>query len=288
MAYAFALEDRTLARGARRIALEQVGRALDQIDRPSLPQAEAVHEIRKSVKKLRALLRLLRPGLPHHAALDALLRDAAGRVGGLRDAAVLLDTLDALSPRGFPAIRAALAAAPILAPEAAEEALATCHADLVEARRALKKLKLAGDGDSVLEAGLTATLREAKTALREVLDDPDSPAIHTLRKRVKDHLYQSRLLIPLWPEMLEPHAAVADALGETLGLVNDIAVFTEALSRIDLPEAEREAALALARTRHDRLMLAALPRAARLFAGDPSDLAERWCAWWAIWQAEAG
>jgi CHAD domain-containing protein len=287
LAYAFALEDRTLARGTRRIALEQVTRALDHIDRPSLPQPEAVHEVRKSVKKLRALLRLVRPGLAGHGPLDALLRDAARHVAALRDAAVLLDTLTALSPEGFAAIRAALNAAPVLGPDASAAALARCRSDLAEARRALKKLKLAGPGEEVLEAGLNITIRRAQSALREVLRDPASPAIHEFRKRVKDHLYHSRLLVPLWPALMEPHAAATDDLAETLGLMNDIAVFTDNLTALEVPEAERTEALALAEARHDRLMLAALPLAARLFAGDPDDLGERWCAWWAIWQAEA-
>jgi CHAD domain-containing protein len=287
MAFSFDLSDRTLARGTRRIAIEQIDRALDQIDRPSLLQGEAVHEIRKSVKKLRALLRLVRPGLAEHRALDALLRDAARRVAALRDAAVLLHTLDALAPDGLPTIRAAFTQAPPRARDAADEALAACRADLATARGQIKALALQGAEADVLQAGLILTLHQAQTTLHVALRDTAPEAVHNFRKRVKDHLYHARLLTPLWPVMMGPHAEAAEELAETLGLMNDIAVFRDALTGLDLPAGERADAEVLARVRHDRLSLVALPLATRLFAGRPQDVAERWYAWWAIWRAEA-
>lgn len=287
MAFTFDPSDRTLARGTRRIALEQVDHALDQIDRPGVPQGEAVHEIRKGVKKLRALLRLVRPGLSEHRALDALLRDAARRVAALRDAAVLWHTLDALAPGGLPAIRAAVTQAPPGARDAATDALAACRADLVTARGTIAKLALKGADADVLRAGLVLTMREAQTALHFALRESSATSVHNFRKRVKDHLYHARLLTSLWPVMMGPHAEAAEQLAETLGLMNDIAVFRDALAALDVPAEERADAEVLARVRDDRLSLIALPLAARLFAGRPDDVAERWCAWWAIWRAEA-
>lgn len=286
MAFSFTLSDRTLALGTRRIALEQIDRALDYIDRSNVPQGEAVHEIRKNVKRLRALLRLVRPGLADHATLDMLLRDAARRIAALRDAAVLLHTLDALAPGGLPAIRAALTQAPPGAPGVADDALAACRADLTSARGSLKALALKGAGPDVLQEGLTRTLRQAQAGLHVALGEASAAAVHDFRKRVKDHLYHARLLTPLWPAMMSPHATLTEELGETLGLMNDIAVFRDTLASLDIPPGERADAGVLARVRHDRLSLTALPLAARLFAGRPEDVAERWCAWWAIWRAE--
>ena len=239
------------------------------------------------MKKLRALLRLVRPGLAEHRTLDALLRDAARRVAALRDAAVLLHTLDALAPGGLPAIRAAFTQAPPRAHDAAADALATCRADLATARGSLSSLALKGAGADVLQAGLIRTLHEARTTLHVALRETSPAAVHNFRKRVKDHLYHARLLTPLWPVMMGPHAEAAEELAETLGLMNDIAVFRDALTALDVPAEERADAEVLARVRHDRLSLVALPLAARLFAGRPQDVAERWCAWWAIWRAEA-
>lgn len=288
MAYRFQTDDRTLARGARRIALELCDQALAEIAVAGPPRAEAVHEIRKSVKKLRALLRLVRPGLGDHARLDRRLRDAGRHVSALRDADVLMETLDALGGSGFPAIRAALSAAPERKPAAAAKALGACQRNLAAARRKLTKLSLEGADEAVLAEGLADPLRRGGSNLRAVLHDPQSLAIHDLRKRVKDHLYHARLLAPLWPAVLAPYGAAVDALAENLGLMNDISVFLDVLGRLEVPKAERAEALALAGVRHDRLMLAVLPEAARLLAGSPEDLGARWGAWWSIWQAEGG
>ena len=188
---------------------------------------------------------------------------------------------------GLPAIRAAFTQAPPRAHDAAADALATCRADLATARGSLSSLALKGAGADVLQAGLIRTLHEARTTLHVALRETSPAAVHNFRKRVKDHLYHARLLTPLWPVMMGPHAEAAEELAETLGLMNDIAVFRDALTALDVPAEERADAEVLARVRHDRLSLVALPLAARLFAGRPQDVAERWCAWWAIWRAEA-
>lgn len=285
MGYGFITSDKTLAKGVRRIALEQATRAIDHIRTPSLPQDEAVHEIRKSVKKLRALLRLVRPGLADHKPLDAQLRDAARRISALRDAAVLLDTVDLLAPQeGLPALRAALAATPHLDPQVASSALDTCLADLEAARTKLKGLKISGGGTRVLRTGLIRTHRQAQAALQDVLKDPTPEAVHAFRKRVKDHLYHSRLLTPLWPEVMTPHAAEADRLAETLGQMNDLAVLIDRIGQLALPPDEAAEARDLAAAARARLGHTALPLAQRMFAGTPEDLATRWAAWWRIWR----
>src|SRR5262245_6651538 len=65
------------------------------------PLADAdVHTIRKRLKKVRAALRLLRPALDSHtyARENAVFRDAARPFSTVRDAKVLLDTLEQLAP----------------------------------------------------------------------------------------------------------------------------------------------------------------------------------------------
>mgnify|MGYP006312215141 CR=1 FL=1 len=46
--------------GIKRIALEQVNQALDQLTDMSADQDEVVHDVRKRFKKVRAVLRLVR------------------------------------------------------------------------------------------------------------------------------------------------------------------------------------------------------------------------------------
>jgi CHAD domain-containing protein len=68
------------------------GRVLDK---------EAIHDARKALKRLRALVRLLRGelGERHYKREHAILRDAARRLASARDAEVMVGTLDALLER---------------------------------------------------------------------------------------------------------------------------------------------------------------------------------------------
>ncbi|MEA2297262.1 MAG: hypothetical protein QOF77_198, partial [Solirubrobacteraceae bacterium] len=62
---------------------------------------DAVHEARKSIKKTRALLRLVRPGLPKrvYRSENRTLRDAARLISGARDADVMVETVEKLAER---------------------------------------------------------------------------------------------------------------------------------------------------------------------------------------------
>ncbi len=66
---------------------------------PAKPEdgEQTVHETRKALKRLRALLALLRPelGRKRYARENAALRDCARRLAGARDAEVMVGTLDA-------------------------------------------------------------------------------------------------------------------------------------------------------------------------------------------------
>jgi len=68
MGFRFEEKDAGLADGMRRIATEEVARAEAELADPDLPIARKVHQARKRTKRLRGLLRLLRPAFPAYGA----------------------------------------------------------------------------------------------------------------------------------------------------------------------------------------------------------------------------
>src|SRR5436305_1606175 len=83
----------------RRVLQEQVGSALDHLRDPGAAGLEAaVHEARKSCKRLRAVFRLVRPALSanRYQTLNHSVRDAARELSGARDATALVDMFDDL------------------------------------------------------------------------------------------------------------------------------------------------------------------------------------------------
>src|SRR5215470_3714075 len=85
--------DSSISRQVRRLARREMDAALENLAGDQ-PHDDDVFEARKSLKKVRALLRLLRKPLgKDYQRFDARLRAAAHALSHLRDADVTLDTL---------------------------------------------------------------------------------------------------------------------------------------------------------------------------------------------------
>lgn len=293
MPYAFLASDPSVQAAVARVAREEAEGALAQVHGDG-PLAPRVHAMRKAVKKLRGLVRLVRPAMREAAAENAQLRDAGRGLSSLRDAAVLLATAEGLSEGMEEGRREALLgpfrAAAEAHDEAAEEAFLPPFAQAMEALRdRTDEWRIKGKGWAAIEPGLVATWDAARASMKAARRDPSSARTHEWRKRVKDHWYQARLLQPIWPGVMEPHVAAADELGEVLGEVNDLAVLRERLQATDLaadldPGLVDEA-LRLAGERHAALWARAEPLGRRLLAGQAEDLGRRWGAWWALREA---
>ena len=284
MPYAILPEDPSVEAALRRIAREEAEGALEQAQGNG-DLAPRVHSMRKTVKKLRGLLRLVRPVLPQAKPENEVLRDAGRGLSGLRDAAVQLATVERLS-QGMPEERRRRLLAPFQEAarehdaEAAPRLLPAFAAAMASLRDRSEGWHLKRDGWDALEPGLEATWSAARAGQKEARKNPGPEALHEWRKRVKDHWYQARLLRPIWPAMMDPHVAAADELGELLGQVNDLAVLRDRLEAAPLEEALRSEARDLADLRHAELMARAVPLGRRLLAGKAQALTARWGAWW--------
>jgi CHAD domain-containing protein len=298
MPFAFARSDRSVEAAVRRIAGRELDRAIAALDAAPVPAPAAVHAIRKRIKKLRGLLRLVQPVFNDFPAANAALRDAGRHLSGQRDAAVRIATFgrltaaDAtLAPEERAAFRAALDAAGPETRDSAGEAAAARNI-LAALRAEAGGWRIAGKEFDALAPGLERTWARAQAAQTGAQaargGDFAAEPFHEWRKRVKAHWYQARLLSPIWPEMMAPHVAAADALGEMLGDHNDIAVLLDDLAATEAA-LTRPAAFARfeARAKAERARLAdrALVEGTRLFAGSGKALARRWGVWWAVWRA---
>ncbi|WP_110686535.1 CHAD domain-containing protein [Salinicola aestuarinus] len=276
--------------GIQRIALEQLERAAQALERE--PPVEAVHELRRRCKKLRALVRLVRPALGERYTEENLrYRDLARRVAGQRDDQVLIETFEGLlahykpeiDKRQFTAIRQRLSdwRERSLADMPARE---TLIAGLSQAKEALNEWQLSTPGfDAVV--GWEATYARGREALATARVSPTTEALHALRKRVKYHRYHCALLTALWSAPLKAREAEAHRLSDCLGEDHDLAVLAarldhEAFSRVN---PERLAALErLIQRRRDACQAEAWPLGRRLFAEPPKPMRKRLKRYWKI------
>lgn len=297
MAYRFESGDGGVRAGLRRIAVEQLEEAIAEIDDRDLPQHETVHQVRKRCKKLRGLIRLVRPGFPAYGEENAGFRDAARGLSFLRDAEALIETYDGLMEayggeverRAFASVRRRLTWRKKAASRSHDRgaALTAFRRSMVRARSRAKQWQVEGKDLAVLAGGLARTYGRARLAMEDAQAARTPERLHEWRKRVKYHWYHCRLLQPIWPAALEAQRDAAKALSGLLGDHHDLAVFAETLQAEPAAYGraeELEVLAGLIRQRQARLEAEAFALGGRLLAEKPKALSRRWGAYWTLWR----
>jgi CHAD domain-containing protein len=294
MGYRFRHDDESVEGGFRRIAGEQLGRAVASLEGDALH--EGVHDARKRVKKVRGLLRLVRPGFKGFARENAALRDAARTVSGLRDHAAMIETLDRLVSR-YPERVDAARVGPLRQEMEARRDEAAGANDLparIEAFRVVlgaakdraEGWRLKAAGWEALGPGLALTYGQGREAMALAHKTGRGEDFHAFRKRVKDHGYHVRLLAPVWPVLMEPYAVLLGDLGEVLGEQHDLVAFAPVVAGSAMAPGARAAFEDLIVEERRRLEARALVVGARVYAEKPKAMARRVGAWWAAWAAD--
>ena len=242
MAYAFDPAAR-LSRNVRRVARERLDGAIDTLDQlrdhVDGSTEEAVHDVRKRCKELRALARLVRTPLgDEFDRFNATIRDAADVLAPIRDAQAVLATLDDLREVGG-GLEPELERVRDIQAAAAEQAARDIHRGdaliaharemLVDARKGVRRWQLP-DGFDAIGPGLARGYRRGRRELRAAVDRPTDEHVHEWRKSVKTLWYQMRLLEPAAPSAIAPVIGTLDRLGEGLGDDHDLAVLVERLA----------------------------------------------------------
>jgi hypothetical protein len=222
------LSDETAASGYRRIVLGQLDFAIELLrGESSIPSAAAVHETRKALKRVRAMMRLLEGELGARRATRerAVLRDAAARLAGARDAEVMVSTLDALTERhprklarrrGVVELREDLererlrASARTLGDDAATRERVAEELSEVRARVAKWELPANRSAARLTGAGLEHIYRAGRTDRRRAGRRRAGPRVlHKWRKHVKDLRYGAEVL-----GVREPARAGSESAGK--------------------------------------------------------------------------
>jgi CHAD domain len=197
--------ERPLA-GLQRTALAELDVAIELLCGDWGDPADAVHETRKGLKRLRALMRLLRRELGEmgYAREDRVLRTVGRRLAGARDAEVLGTTLDRLLEGDASKLAGSSAVAALRDELAAERGrgrvdLATrveLAGELAALRARVRDWSLADHDDrATVRAGLRAIYGQGRRRWRRATRKrADERALHLWRKRVKDLRYAAEML----------------------------------------------------------------------------------------------
>jgi CHAD domain-containing protein len=215
-----------VARGRIDDAIDELGGGTD-----SSPE-DAVHNARKDLKKLRALLRLTRSelGKAVYQRENASFRDAAAALSGVRDADVMLATLEKLELEEAVSgpLRQSLEAHRLRTGGGGrEQAAAEAVEMLSEARARIVDWPLEDDSFSVIEPGLRRMYRSGRREWRAMRKEPTVEGLHEWRKRTKEFWYDHELLRTLWEPVMKAVGNEAHDLSDLLGDDHDLAVLLE-------------------------------------------------------------
>jgi CHAD domain-containing protein len=278
----------------RRVARGRIDHALDELRGNShSTREEAVHEARKDMKKLRALLRLVRAELGErvYAAENACFRDTAGQLAGVRDADVMLVTLGDLEERygGLPGaanrLRPALVAHRFRASASSLKPASKAAVEiLADARDRVADWPLDTDGFEAFEDGLGRTYRKGRRDFQAAQKLPSAEHVHEWRKRVKDHWYHLTLLQEIWEPVMSSLSEEAHELSDRLGDEHDLSVLLawahRHASELDGSDPVLRGFDVILDSRRRELQEEAFEYGARLYADKPSVFVDRLAGWW--------
>ena len=288
----------SVSRGVRRIAEEQVGLLLaDLHGKKRIGRDAVVHEARKRLNRLRALLRLVHGSMDRKTRrhLNDVLRDLGRTFSDARDAKVLIDAFDRVLKRGtdkslpvrLRPIRGRLIANHRKALQAQMElGWDDAVKSLRTAKRKISSVSVDGEGFAALHEGLKRIFRAGRKAFARSRDDRDAGIRHEWRKRVKDLRYHAELLKPVCPDVLKQFEGRAHALANCLGEEHDLYVLREHLlheiSRLAVP-ADLESLFESIDDRHRELRNEAIRLGERVYSEKPGDFIERMQNAWNAW-----
>ena len=227
----------SFGKNLRRIFRQQIKSALAFLRGEKTPRDTVVHEIRKHLKKSRAVLRLAREqiGRREFRRQDKRLRNAGRLMREIRDAEVRLQTIRQLEDVTHHHYRSYQKIERLLAVELENFVMAFdgwrehTLALLEQANEAAGKWPKSRCGERQLRRVIQRTYKSGRKALAAARTHPSVANIHELRKHVKSLGYQISIIRP-WNHLVigAAHAELTD-LGHLLGRIHDIKCLTDRL-----------------------------------------------------------
>jgi hypothetical protein len=290
MAFRFKV-DESIEKSFHRIGLEQIQRAQKQLG-ANVPPETGIHEARKCIKRIRALLRLGRNGLGDQTfrAENARFRDIATRLAPARDDHVILQTALMLEADAGDEARAALARLRAVIADHAGKAvtdrgtgIAEANSALERAARRFRRLAVKPDDFATIAKGLTRTYRRGLKWSAEAYARGDDEAFHEWRKCVQAHWRHMSLLSRAWPAMFEARVALARDLSQILGQDHDLAILKARLATLpagSLSKSDVDEIARMIAARQQALRRTARPRGRMLYAEKAKAHGSRIVALW--------
>jgi CHAD domain-containing protein len=196
---------RSIGKQLSRIVRKELARVIGEMD-DAAHDPEGVFDARKRIKKIRAVLHLLRSPLARDFRIhDQALRNVAHHLAASRDADAAVEILAAVR-KHYPAQMTRTIVAAVRRGLTRRKRGAESRLNPAQLRRNLRRsapaipqaVRRAADRTTVRD-GVVDGYKRARRAMRDVRTVPADAGFHKWRRRVKDHWYHVRLLQRMRP-----------------------------------------------------------------------------------------
>ncbi|MGB3778795.1 MAG: CHAD domain-containing protein [Tunicatimonas sp.] len=257
---------------------------------------QAIHQTRKQLKKIRALLRLVRYqiGDETYQAANHYFRDAARLISDARDVSASWETAEQLQAllttardrqavgrlkRHLRAKKGAITRYQVHG----GQLLQSVQDALADAEQFHRAWTISDDGFEAVEKGIRSIYKQCQKRQAVAYAQFDTEAFHQWRKSVKYLRYQVDTLSPLWPGTLQALESELNRLTDFLGNDHDLMVLGETIEHGKLmPPAPTRSVLATLEEQRTTQQEAALPLALKLFDQKPKQFVADLARWWQV------
>jgi len=231
----------SIAQEVRRLVLKQLETAISELRSVGDPESdEAIHDARRRVKKIRAVIRLVQPVLDKsYRAVDRDLSDVSKLLAPVADGQGIIETLDqiahryrkVLPRRAVASLRAGLRARSARTDRDADaRGVIEFAADTLRAeRKRVRQWTIRGDGFRAVAPGLEESYRRARDGMILAWSKPKASHFHSWRRHVKDHWFHVRLVEARCGNHLLAYQRRLEALDGVLGEYHNVVLLRDVL-----------------------------------------------------------
>ncbi len=287
----------SIAGNIQRILMEQLDYIKMQSEREQQDVHKAIHETRKSIKRIRAVLRMIRDeiGYSSYFRENVFYRDLSRNLSEIRNFEVLSGSIQTLQkdlsntipPEVFVSLEEELDRQKREVTgglDKLNQLLKKTASEIDSGRERINDFPIRHDDFGALEGGLSRVYRQGRRYLRNARKNPSPTRLHDLRKRMKYFWYQVDILQPIFPGPMKAYASTLEMISENLGVYHDLQVLQEFLAGSEIiqdarvNEALQEACIA----KKSMLLQNIWPMAGMAYSEKPQSMVNRLASYWEI------
>jgi CHAD domain-containing protein len=296
----FIAPNETIPTGIMRVAGEQTGKAIGAMEYWQ-DDERVIHKVRKHLKKLRALMRLMRDeiGEEEYKRHNVFYRDLGRELSDVRDVTSLLEILERLKEKFGDSVKAQTfePLEELLGEERTRlkaqqlekgDRMEHVKEELEQSAERFEQIPISSDCWEEMVSSVRRVYKRGYKGFQASLEQPTTETMHEWRKRVKYLWYHNRLLRHAWYRIFQSFRRETKQLSDILGDYHDYALLKAQLIQVhdQLPAQTIQATDAFATKQQEVLLERAYLLGQRVYAESPKAFAHRLEHYLDAWRRE--